>query len=282
MHYAEFDPLPGLARFIERIWTLEGHAETLAGEPQVVLPDGRPELIFHFGDPFERVDDSDTGAIRTVQPRLLFAGQLTRQLVLQPTGRIGVLGLRFHPFGAATLFSRPQNQLAGTTLAVEDLSAGLAERLEPILCSSPGGPPTLDAAAVVAQEVLTSLIDDSRLDPRLADAVREIEGSHGLVSIDRVAEHVGMTRRHMERQFRQVVGMTPKRLARIARFQRAVRFLEGEDDAGRPGGAITAAACGYADQAHFIRDFKDLAGCPPTAHLLREAVLTGFFIHGRQ
>jgi hypothetical protein len=40
-----------------------------------------------------------------VQPKLLFAGQLTRQLVLHPTGRIGVLGLRFHPFGAAALFS---------------------------------------------------------------------------------------------------------------------------------------------------------------------------------
>jgi len=89
--------------------------------------------------------------------------------------------------------------------------------------------------------------------------------------------YVGMTRRHMERQFRQVVGMTPKRLARIARFQRAVRFLEGDGDAGRQGGAVTAAACGYADQAHFIRDFRDLAGCPPTQHLLSKGVLTGFF-----
>jgi AraC-like DNA-binding protein len=273
MRYAEFDPLPAMAPFLERVWTLEGHADALAGEPQVVLPDGRPELIFHFGDPFERVDVLETGTIRTVQPRLLFAGQLTRQLVLQPTGRIAVLGLRFHPFGAAALFSRPQHQLAGTTLAVRDLSNCAAGKLEPILCSTAG----LDAAAVLAQDALASLSDDSRLDARLTDAVREIERSHGLVSIDRVAECVGMTRRHMERQFRQVVGITPKRLARIARFQRAVRFLEGDGDAGRQGGAITAAACGYADQAHFIRDFRSLAGCPPGQHLLSKGVLTGFF-----
>ena len=274
MRYVEFDPLPAMAPFLERVWTLEGHAEMLAGEPQVVLPDGRTELIFHFGDPFERVDISETGSTsRTLQPRLLFAGQLTRQLVLHPTGRIGVLGLRFHPFGAAALFSNSQDELAGTTPAVEDLSTRAAQMLESVFGSAPGPA----EAALLAQEALLVLIDNSRVDSRLADAVREIERSHGLVSIDRVAEHAGMTRRHMERQFRQVVGMTPKRLARIARFQRAVRFLEGDGDAGRPGGAITAAACGYADQAHFIRDFRDLAGCAPTEHLLNKGVLTGFF-----
>jgi AraC-like DNA-binding protein len=153
-------------------------------------------------------------------------------------------------------FPISQDELAGTTPAVEDLSTHAAQKLESVF----GGAPDLAEAAVLAQEALGALIDNCRLDVRLADAVREIERSHGLVSIDRVAEHVGMTRRHMERQFRQVVGMTPKRLARIARFQRAVRFLEGDGDTGRQGGAVTAAACGYADQAHFIRDFRDLAG----------------------
>ena len=273
MHYVESDPIPALAPFVDRVWTLEGHAEMLAGEPQVVLPDGRTELIFHFGDPFERIDVSKSGTTRTVQPRLLFAGQLTSQLVLQPTGRIGVLGLRFHPFGAAALFSGPQHQFAGTTRPVEELSTRIAQALEAVFA----GPSELAQAALLAQQTVAALIDKNQLDSRLADAVREIERAHGLVSIDRVADRVGMTRRHMERQFRQVVGMTPKRLARIARFQRAVRFLEGDGDAGRQGGAVTAAACGYADQAHFIRDFKGLAGCPPTEHLLSKGVLTGFF-----
>jgi AraC-like DNA-binding protein len=273
MRYVECEPLPALAPFLERVWTLEGHAEMLAGEPQVVLPDGRTELIFHFGDPFERIDSSRNGNTTTLQPRLLFAGQLTSQLVLQPTGRIGVLGLRFHPFGAAGLFSCPQDQLAGTTAALEALSIPAAQELGAIF----GTTSTLAEAAVLAQHALVSLIDHRRIDSRVADAVREIEASHGLASIDRVAMRVGMTRRHMERQFRQIVGMTPKRLARIARFQRAVRFLEGDGDAGRPGGAITAAACGYADQAHFIRDFRNLAGRAPTEHLLNKGVLTGFF-----
>lgn len=70
--------------------------------------------------------------------------------------------------------------------------------------------------------------------------------------------------------------VTPKRLALIARFQHALRMLERHDSPRR--GADTAAACGYADQSHFIRDFRRLAGCSPGEHLLTQGELTGFFI----
>ena len=85
-----------------------------------------------------------------------------------------------------------------------------------------------------------------------------------------------MTRRHLERRFLSTFGIGPKRLARIARFQRALRVLDQADPRRR--GTITAAACGYADQSHFIREFRALAGCSPAEHLVARAELTGFFV----
>jgi AraC-like DNA-binding protein len=93
--------------------------------------------------------------------------------------------------------------------------------------------------------------------------------------MDALAAHVGVTARHLERQFKQAVGISPKRLARITRFQRALRMFERFDLPQR--GTHTAAMCGYADQAHFIRDFSEFAGCAPGAHLLRRAELNEFF-----
>jgi len=84
-----------------------------------------------------------------------------------------------------------------------------------------------------------------------------------------------VTPRHLERQFKQAVGISPKRLARITRFQRALRMFEQLDSPQR--GTHTAATCGYADQAHFIHDFSEFAGCAPGAHLLRRAELNGLF-----
>jgi AraC-like DNA-binding protein len=269
VHYEEHHPLPALAPFVERVWTLEGHASMLGGALQPVLPDGRPELILHLGDRFTRVQANGT---EEKQDDLLFAGQMTSQLVLRPTGAIRVLGIRFEPFGATALVRIPQHQLAGLTIDLSLVSSSLAQSLRRVQDTAT----SLLGAAIAAQDALLPFVLASMPDPRIRYAVREITTRRGSVSIDRLAGATGLTRRHLERQFQHQVGVSPKRLARITRFQRAVQLLEASDSSQR--GTLTAAACGYADQAHFIRDFKDLAGCAPTEHLLKQAVLTGFFI----
>jgi AraC-like DNA-binding protein len=272
MEYRELEPHdPRLAPLVSCIWTLRGRAEDLGSDAQPVLPDGCPELVVHLGDCFERVDADGTLAR---QPRILFAGQLTQPLTLRPTGSIAAVGVRFFPYGAAALVRHPQDQLAGLTVGVDDLSAPLARALRPI------GDATgdVDEAARLVERALARSLDAARVDPRVRQAVDLIARRHGLGSIDRLAGAVGLTRRHLERRFLQAVGLSPKRLARITRFQRALRVLE-TLDAGRPG-TETAACCGYADQAHFTRDFKALAGCPPSRHLVARAELTGFFSGG--
>jgi AraC-like DNA-binding protein len=269
VQYEEHRPLPALAPFIERVWTLAGHASMLRGALQPVLPDGRPELILHLGDRFDRIP-SDGPPER--QDDLIFAGQMTAQLVLRPTGAIKVLGIRFEPFGASALFRVPQHELAGLTPDLAAISAPLARELRRVQETAA----SLAMASVAAQQALLPFLSQAKPDPRIRHAVSEITRRRGVVSIDRIATATGLTRRHLERQFRQQVGVSPKRLARISRFQYALQLLEDSDSAQR--GTLTAAACGYADQAHFIRDFRELAGCPPTAHLLQQAELTRFFI----
>jgi AraC-like DNA-binding protein len=266
MRYQEVSPLPQLAGIVHCVWLLESDASRGAADP--VLPDGRPELVLHFGDRFERI--SAPGQV-VAQPSILFAGQVTSPLLLRPTGRVAVVGVRFHPHGASGLISMPQHELAGLTIDAGALSPRLERDLAAIGCADGD----LGRTAVAVQQVLLRWAAPGRLDPRVRFAVETIERSKGRVSVDTLSRAVNITRRHLERRFLDHVGATPKRLARIARFQHALRMLERFDSLP---GADTAAACGYADQSHFIRDFRRLAGCSPSEHLLRQGELTGFFI----
>jgi AraC-like DNA-binding protein len=269
MEYREYAPAERLASIVHCVWTLEGDARELDDEVQPILPDGRPELVLHFGDAFERVD---AGGASERQPPVLFAGQLTRQLLLRPTGRISVVGVRFHSYGAASLIPVPQNELVGRTVGVDLLSKSLFRSLSEVRASAT----SVEQAVRMVQHDLTRAARMDRLDHTVRRAGDAIHSSCGLVSIEALAGGLGITRRHLERLFKTHVGMSPKRLARVVRFQHALHVLDRADSSSP--GAETAAACGYADQAHFVREFRELCGQSPSAHLLQRAELTGFFL----
>jgi len=267
MQYWEYPPAAQLARSVACIWTLEGDARAHGEAPQPILPDGRAEFVVHLGDTFARIDQRATER----QPWAIFAGQIDQPLMLQPTGRIAVLGVRFRPEGAARFTRVPQHEFVGRTVDVALASPSLANVARRVRESTA----TLPAAVRLVQHLLARVERPDAGDGRVASIVDAIIRSAGRVAIEDVATKIGVSRRQLERLFLRDVGLPPKQLARIARFQRAIRILS--EDARPARGIRTAHASGYADQAHFIRDFREFAGCAPTDHLVARAELTGFF-----
>jgi transcriptional regulator GlxA family with amidase domain len=80
------------------------------------------------------------------------------------------------------------------------------------------------------------------------------------VSVSALADELAWSGRAFGERFRERIGMTPKRAARIVRFERATERLERDR---RQGLAGLAYACGYADQAHLTREFRAFAGTTP-------------------
>ncbi|MGH9662021.1 MAG: helix-turn-helix domain-containing protein, partial [Bryobacteraceae bacterium] len=91
-------------------------------------------------------------------------------------------------------------------------------------------------------------------------ALARIEIAAAPGGVARLARETGMSERQLERAFADRVGISPKLLARIDRFQRALRAVE---EAGVSGAAV-AADLGYYDQAHLIRDFREFTGSTPS------------------
>ena len=110
--------------------------------------------------------------------------------------------------------------------------------------------------------------------PEVAWAWRQLLASGGTVRIADLAAGTGWSGRHLTGRFRTEIGLTPKAAARVIRFDRARHLLIrraqsiSADDGYRL--ADLAVACGYFDQAHLAREFRSLAGCPPSQWLTEE------------
>lgn len=162
------------------------------------------------------------------------------------------------PLGARRLLGMPMAELTRRVVGLEDLvgpaAAELLERLHG-LASWPERYGLLDAVLAARLEHAAPIA------PELHLAWERIARSGGTVGIERLAAEVGWSRRRLAARFGSEVGMTPKALARIVRFERVADLLRGGHVVSL---ADAAYACGYADQAHLNRDFRAFASTTPT------------------
>jgi AraC-like DNA-binding protein len=267
MHYEEFRPEPALAPFIHCYWLLSDSG-TAAGDLQPIVPDGRMEIVVNLADRFLR--HHRAGTVER-QPASLLAGQITSPILVQPGAKVDLVGIRFRPAGAATMLPIPPGELRDHLVDPSTVEADLIRDL----------PDQLHAAGTIPARLQTLNRHFTRLRPDWAEPDRAVDaaldhivGSHGLVRMGAVAAQLGMTRRTLERRFEAGVGMRPKLFARITRFQRAFRRIQ---QTGPGAFSHVAHRCGYYDQAHLIRDFRDFAGTSPSRFFAASPTLADFF-----
>ena len=177
MRYEEHPPPPAVAPCVACLWTLTGAVRTPSFD--LILPDGRPELVVHRGDPFRRRRAS--GSTR-LQPRRLVVGQMTGGVALAPGRRVESVGVRFTPAGLAPLCPFPQAELADRIVDV-DAAAGAAPA-HAGRCRRPRPDAGGGAGDAATGNCRVSMPRRRQLDPRLVRAVTRITTSAARCSMD--------------------------------------------------------------------------------------------------
>jgi AraC-like DNA-binding protein len=228
------------------------------------LPSRHVTFVVAFGEPLT-VTGPDAGALTAFA---LVGGMHDRPALITHAGVQRGVQLAVTPAGARGLFGLPAGELTDLVVpldAVLPRAAELAERL--------AATPTWPGRFAVLDAVLCAAADRSGqgapASPEVGHVWRRLQAAAGAESVTALAGEVGWSRRHLAQRFRYEIGLPPKVAARVLRFERARAELL------RPGGtprlADVAVACGYADQAHLTREWRDLAGCTPSAWLAEEA-----------
>ena len=262
MDFALHTPPHRSRNVVKTIWRARG-TQAEFSEPDPIVPDGCVEIIFNLGDLF-------TGDDGAVQPRALLAGQMTRPVVALPTGEVDLLGVRFYTAGAAAALRMPMWELQDRLLDASSVLPGL-DRLADDLRNMPDS----DRLEHIDCTMFPSAGDRRAND--IDHALALIDACEGNVTVDAVARKVGITRRHLERRFKDGVGLGVKQMARIRRVHAALQLMERSP---MLSGAEISAHCGYSDQAHLIRECKALTGRTPAALMTTERSLAGMMREG--
>jgi AraC-like DNA-binding protein len=225
------------------------------GEPVARFeePLADPVLIVSLGPSIDVID----AAGRRATLRSFVGGLGETPSVTEHDGEQAGIQVRLGPFAARALLGMPIGELANVVVDLDDVLGHAAAELSERLAATDGW----DARFDILEAHFARRMADAAPPPRDVEwAWGRLRASGGRVRVDALARELGWSRRHFAERFRAEIGLAPKAVARLMRFERVARRLRAGGDH-RLG--EVALDCGYYDQAHLNRDFRQFAGCTP-------------------
>lgn len=251
--YHEFKPSADLDRYVECYWLHEFEGELNEPSPvQKCLPIGMYEILFFM--------DANVGSIYEdgqwkKLPKSFFTGIYDNPVEWKMPGRGRLFGIRLKPETFSHLFDVPA---ASLYCDYKEVIAFFGKAVHGLLHAVYGKE---SLTAVIAQ---TEVFLSNRLTAMeqerdyMVEAANLIRSAKGNITVEEVSNTVAVGMRQLQRSFKEYLGTSPKSYVRIIRFRNALTSLNET-----PQWADITYGLGYADQAHFIRDFREFAGEAP-------------------
>lgn len=246
-------PVPALAHVVHQIWYSEGR---VAYARDRILPGGGALLLFNLGPRQYRIEPGPPER-RLAFDDIWLAGPHQSPIDAEAPHGAAVLGVVFKPAGLRPWLRIDAECCSDRVLPLTDLLGDrvLALRESLLECQTSGA-----RFALVESWLQRHLHDRVQPSALVTASMAVIEARHGRLGIDALAAGAGVSRRHLAARFRAEVGLTPKAMACLRRFQHLLKRL---GQAGPGSWPALANECGYYDQSHLIRDFHAYTGMAP-------------------
>ena len=255
--YREYRAPPELSPFAESVWTYAAPNDAPTAWHRVL-----PDLAIDI----ELVCRRDAEG-RLADAKLFVGGPNTRPEIVAFHPGIEIVAIKVKlEWGTAVTGLTPEEYF-DDAFDLRDVDASLALRLHDAMAETR----TKDGALTAMTAVVTSAMADRLRQRHLAagGALDLIRRTHGAVGVPRLAQHVGLSERHLRTVVERDAGVGLKTYARTVRFLRAITQADAWPQAMPIAWSAIAANAGFYDQSHLIRDCHDVCGLTP-AEILRE------------
>jgi AraC-like DNA-binding protein len=267
MIVATHTPRAPLNQFVELLWFHEGVSPDHRLER--VLPDGSLELIINLRDEDRHVFDRANYRSQRTYRQGWLSGPHSEFIVIDTAPNASMIGAHFRPGGGTAFFPLPLGELQNNVVDLEifwkSAASSLRDRL--LEASSPS-----EKFRILEDALLARCRGVQSTHRAVSSALDCFMREPGNAAIRAVADRVGFSPRHFIELFNDQVGMTPKVFCRVRRFQRVLSQIQRHDARW----AELAADCGFYDQAHLIRDFREFCGMTPGDYLKKRPEYPNF------
>jgi len=248
-----FHPPECLRNYVKYFWYLDANALNNSGKCFQIFPDGLPGLLFHHYNGQQVLELPDGQKL----PSSFIYGLSTRAFTNYTATAFSAIGVSLYPWAFHRIFKIDSVESSNNMVALDDLTAfALNEKLFDA--------PNADTAIKILSGYLIQKVSCAASEDQLIkDSIKQINNNPNTLIRD-LNKSFRLSERQFERRFKQTTGISPYQYFKVLRFQRSLTALNF-----KPGDSLSALAysLGFADQSHFIREFKQYSGITPNSYL---------------
>ncbi|RPD39135.1 helix-turn-helix transcriptional regulator [Chitinophaga barathri] len=251
MNFQQFPPSPLLQPYIKCYWIFATGQE---GITETIYPSGYLELAINIsaGNVVTILNDR-----HIKMPPVEVLGHLTAPGKITASKSTTLLIARFHPHASAIFFPAQASEFTNDSIDLKDLIKQDAEELFERIMEQE----TLEQKVAVLDRFLVNKLKGLIKDQQRLELVRHLSAGD-TVSVEKLAQRFGVSERYVQKLFLDYVGVTPKSFFNIQRFNKSLQLVRTSTV------SLTSIAyeCGYFDQAHFIKEFRNFTGLTPSQY----------------
>lgn len=254
----EYQPGEALQPYVHSYWHGRFNLDNSKFFSQKVIPNGYIELIIHLSEKHCFLYQSTEWS---QSPSYTLIGLFTKPYEVNFHEYVRTFGIRFKPEGIYNLFGIPAVHFSEDYIDMECVLNRSFSTFTNHLTDQKDIHGMIDLANAYLQKNLSMNNINYYYLNRAAEMIRN---TNGMMRIDDLISNVFISNRQLEREFKDKMGISPKYYMRIARLNAANRLLQ---DVENENLTMISYDSGYADQAHFIREFKTFSGISPKKFL---------------
>lgn len=255
-----------LSQFIKSIWLVDSETSKEIIK-QKIIPDGYPEMIFHYKDPYK----INIFGKWEEQEKQLLAGQISKFFYLKNSGYSGIIGIKFQPWAISSLFKIEMHYLTDKIIKIPNDTLLDINEINNLAETEMDCDDKLVAIEALLNDYLTNKKTGNI---KGQNAIKAIINKNGIISSEELETISGMNERALQRYFKSYIGVSPKFYCRIIRLSYVFNLV----NQGNFNWLDLVFLGGFYDQSHFIKNFKEFTGEEPSVYGFDEVNMANLFL----